>query len=214
MEEGIPNVAMATPRSKQKNCNGCVQAKRRCDRRTPTCSRCIEKMIPCTWGKPRRAPAAAVEEEEEGREDTQMATASEDELTRPQPLSPMENILLGTPSACPTFPPLLFRRSSSGPDACPISASLGASPFDTPLSGAPGVTSRTGVLDAPDNDIPMDPFLDFLNPHDSNNDQWLVQLAQGPVVETDRPGTPLNEDITETYKRMSGFCVSAAFDPS
>lgn len=37
--------------TRQKNCNGCVQAKRRCDRRTPTCSRCAEKMIPCVYSK-------------------------------------------------------------------------------------------------------------------------------------------------------------------
>ena len=39
------------PKSKQKNCNSCVQAKRRCDRRTPICSRCAEKKIACIYGK-------------------------------------------------------------------------------------------------------------------------------------------------------------------
>src|ERR1700756_664158 len=39
------------PASRQKNCNSCVQAKRRCDRRTPICSRCAEKKIPCVYTK-------------------------------------------------------------------------------------------------------------------------------------------------------------------
>ncbi|KAI1169752.1 hypothetical protein F4777DRAFT_596019 [Nemania sp. FL0916] len=38
-----------TPASRQKNCNNCVQAKRRCDRRTPICSRCAEKETPCIY---------------------------------------------------------------------------------------------------------------------------------------------------------------------
>ena len=37
--------------SRQKNCNGCVQVKRRCDRRAPICSRCIEKKIPCVYSR-------------------------------------------------------------------------------------------------------------------------------------------------------------------
>ncbi|KAI8946470.1 hypothetical protein F4801DRAFT_593362 [Xylaria longipes] len=43
--------------SRQKNCNSCVQAKRRCDRRTPVCSRCVEKKLACiyVYSKPRTA---------------------------------------------------------------------------------------------------------------------------------------------------------------
>ncbi|KAI0449894.1 hypothetical protein F5B21DRAFT_492898 [Xylaria acuta] len=43
------------PASRQKNCNGCVQAKRRCDRRTPVCSRCVEKKVACVYSKSRTA---------------------------------------------------------------------------------------------------------------------------------------------------------------
>ncbi|KAI1330968.1 hypothetical protein F5Y16DRAFT_320686 [Xylariaceae sp. FL0255] len=41
------------PASRQKNCYACVQAKRRCDRRTPICSRCIEKKTTCVYTKKR-----------------------------------------------------------------------------------------------------------------------------------------------------------------
>src|SRR5436190_18331607 len=39
------------PKSRRNNCNSCVQVKRRCDRRTPICSRCAEKKIACIYGK-------------------------------------------------------------------------------------------------------------------------------------------------------------------
>ncbi|KAI0189638.1 hypothetical protein F4808DRAFT_445306 [Astrocystis sublimbata] len=41
--------------SRQKNCNSCVQAKRRCDRRMPVCSRCVAKEMPCVYSKSRTA---------------------------------------------------------------------------------------------------------------------------------------------------------------
>lgn len=40
------------PATRQKNCNICVQAKRRCDRRVPTCTRCANKLIACSYSKP------------------------------------------------------------------------------------------------------------------------------------------------------------------
>lgn len=41
--------------SRQKNCNACVQAKRRCNRRAPVCSRCVEKKVACIYEKTRAA---------------------------------------------------------------------------------------------------------------------------------------------------------------
>lgn len=40
--------------SRQKNCNSCVQAKRRCDRQTP-CSRCVKKEMTCNYSSCRTA---------------------------------------------------------------------------------------------------------------------------------------------------------------
>ncbi|KEY69351.1 hypothetical protein S7711_09743 [Stachybotrys chartarum IBT 7711] len=40
-------------RSRQKNCDHCVLIKRRCDRRSPVCSRCVEKGVACTYAKAR-----------------------------------------------------------------------------------------------------------------------------------------------------------------
>lgn len=106
-------------------------------------------------------------------------------------------MLLGTPSACPHL--RFYDSSPVEADDYSFFPSLVAPPSKAPV---------IGVLDAADNDIPMDPFLDLMTSSGSNNDQWLVQHAQGPLVQTERPGTPLNEDLMETYKSMAGFCVS------
>ncbi|KAK3339943.1 hypothetical protein B0T25DRAFT_560951 [Lasiosphaeria hispida] len=46
-------------KTRQKNCNSCVQNKRRCDRRKPECSRCAEKQMPCIYSlsRPKAAPS-------------------------------------------------------------------------------------------------------------------------------------------------------------
>ena len=37
------------PPPRRKSCSACVKAKRRCDQLAPTCSRCIEKNLACTY---------------------------------------------------------------------------------------------------------------------------------------------------------------------
>ncbi|TPX08403.1 uncharacterized protein E0L32_010133 [Thyridium curvatum] len=49
MQDNTVIASMSAPR--QKNCSSCVRAKRRCDRRTPVCSRCVEKKLPCNYAK-------------------------------------------------------------------------------------------------------------------------------------------------------------------
>lgn len=44
----IGKITLLKPR--QKNCNSCVQAKRRCDRQSPICSRCAKKNLLCRYG--------------------------------------------------------------------------------------------------------------------------------------------------------------------
>ncbi|GIJ99560.1 hypothetical protein Aspvir_001694 [Aspergillus viridinutans] len=43
-------------KSRQKSCNACVRSKRRCDKRTPQCTRCAERGLPCFY---HRNPAAS-----------------------------------------------------------------------------------------------------------------------------------------------------------
>ncbi|KAF1739295.1 hypothetical protein CRV24_001227 [Beauveria bassiana] len=37
--------------SRQKSCNACVRGKRRCDKRTPRCTRCAAKGLDCVYHK-------------------------------------------------------------------------------------------------------------------------------------------------------------------
>lgn len=39
----------ASDRSRQRSCNACVRSKRRCDKRTPLCTRCAKRGLPCLY---------------------------------------------------------------------------------------------------------------------------------------------------------------------
>lgn len=54
----------ASAASRQKSCNACVRGKRRCDKRTPQCSRCWAKSLDCVYQKlpPGAGAAASVSE--------------------------------------------------------------------------------------------------------------------------------------------------------
>lgn len=48
--------------SRQKSCNACVRGKRRCDKRTPVCTRCAEKQISCIYHKRRNRESHATQQ--------------------------------------------------------------------------------------------------------------------------------------------------------
>lgn len=39
----------SSDKSRQRSCNACVRSKRRCDKRTPQCTRCAERSLPCLY---------------------------------------------------------------------------------------------------------------------------------------------------------------------
>lgn len=39
----------SSDKSRQRSCNACVRSKRRCDKRTPQCTRCTERGLPCLY---------------------------------------------------------------------------------------------------------------------------------------------------------------------
>ncbi|KAK1671181.1 hypothetical protein BDP55DRAFT_676606 [Colletotrichum godetiae] len=45
----MSDLADAADKSRQKSCNACVRSKRRCDKRTPRCTRCNEKNFSCVY---------------------------------------------------------------------------------------------------------------------------------------------------------------------
>ncbi|RYP82956.1 hypothetical protein DL770_005469 [Monosporascus sp. CRB-9-2] len=177
------------PKSRQKNCNRCVQARRRCDRRTPICSRCAEKKIACIYGKAKVASQPDREEFE-------------------PPFPSTERLAFGSP-ACAPFAPV---RS---PDV----NYLGIMPTDSQLGAATTSTEsmQNHVMDASiDGGIPTDLFIDLMgNSITPTQDQWLVEIEQEPM--TERPSSPVDEESVRSYEKMAGFCGHMApwhlYDP-
>lgn len=170
-----PAVAAGVQGSRQKNCNSCVQTKRRCDRRTPACSRCAEKKIPCAYGKAR--------------------VSGDTEHQEVQSNLHTEALQLGSPSvslfdSVPPFEVGCF-------DSLPVDSSL----------DVPGPAPQSGPSPFVDEDVPMDNFLDFLrNDNPAIPDRWLIPVDDNVAIE--RPGTPADEEINNSYEKMASFCVS------
>jgi hypothetical protein len=173
--------AIATPMvpaSRQKSCNNCVQSKRRCDQRTPVCTRCAEKKSTCVYGKkPGPSPYSS----------RNFDTALE-----------MEGLEFANSAGSP-FP------ADSSLDVDYLGRThIGA--------GADAVTEPvpSTMLDTvSDFHTDIDRFLDLMGEDGAGNDgQWLVQAYQG--IMTERPGTPADEEIHRTYKKikMNSLCVS------
>lgn len=170
-----PAVAAGVQGSRQKNCNSCVQTKRRCDRRTPVCSRCAEKKIPCAYGKARVSGHTKHQEVQSNLH--------------------TEALELGSPSvslfdSVPPFEVGCF-------DGLPMDSSL----------DVPGPVSQSGPSPFVAEDVPMDNFLNFLpNDNLSIPDRWLIPVDDNVAIE--RPGTPADEEINNSYEKMASFCVS------
>lgn len=135
-------------------------------------------------------------------------TSSEEGLARPWLSPSMDFVLVGTPSACPLSSPIQLRRQLRVAEDSSLLAPLDASLFEASATDASGAWPQSLELDASESNNTMYPFLDSITGSGNNNDQWAVKLTQAPMVETERPGSPLNEDIAETYKNMTGLCVS------
>lgn len=170
-----PAVAAGVLGSRQKNCNSCVQTKRRCDRRTPVCSRCAEKKIPCAYGKVRASNHTGHQE---------MRASSH-----------METLEFGSTgvSLFDSVPPYEIGCF----DTLPLDSS----------SDVPGPAPQSVPSAFVNDDVPMDNFMDFLeNDNPSIPDRWLVPVDDNVAIE--RPGTPADEEITNSYQKMAPFCVS------
>ncbi|KAK1990416.1 hypothetical protein LX36DRAFT_686031 [Colletotrichum falcatum] len=99
----ISDLTDAADKSRQKSCNACVRSKRRCDKRTPRCTRCAEKNFSCVYQNLPSAPAA-------GGPARAGATA---------PTPPVNgNFGLGTSSSSSSLPPSSFPAgfASTGQD--------------------------------------------------------------------------------------------------
>lgn len=191
-------------RSRQKNCNYCVLIKRRCDRRTPICSRCAEKNIACSYssyssfGRTRTA-----------RQQRHSLTDDDFEV---------QTAILGTAQAGVT--------SVSGPTQSARSRPPGLSCSRHPRA-AEAHSGSTAVMDAPvDNDggmytntntnTDMEAFADFMEDAVDTSlvadicDQWLMPIDdEQQQPHSERPPSPADEDIMRSYQNLAGICVSS-----
>ncbi|KAI0518098.1 hypothetical protein F5B22DRAFT_92066 [Xylaria bambusicola] len=134
------------PTSRQKNCNACVQAKRRCDRRTPVCSRCVQKTLPCVYTKSRPTHRLG----ENTREPTPLPEA--------------------LPLQSPAYSPLNIPGVSFDMDYTE-NMSSGFLP-DVAIESTP----ESHNSDVPYGNTAMGSFLDFIGYNAfSSSDQWLVR---------------------------------------
>lgn len=78
------------------------------------------------------------------------------------------------------------------------------------VTGGSGEATQSGMfVPTFEEEIPVDPFLTMLDQNTQPmNDQWLVQADQGTASE--RPSTPVEEEVTIAYGKMSTFCVRIA----
>ncbi|GAP87092.1 putative C6 zinc finger domain-containing protein [Rosellinia necatrix] len=171
--------------SRQKNCNACVQAKRRCDRRMPICSRCTEKKVDCLYSKSRTANRPG-------------------KHTRaPTPCTEALSLLEGPTLSALDIPVPSFDISRL--DAIPsdfypdvIIESISQPIQDTP-SGS---------------DMSMDTFMHFMGGSvPSSSDQWLVTAEEAHAPR--RPTTPVDADVIEGYEKMATcqFDTWQVYDP-
>ncbi|RYO93382.1 hypothetical protein DL766_000772 [Monosporascus sp. MC13-8B] len=118
------------------------------------------------------------------------------------------------------------RRACGSPACAPFAPGespdvnyLGIMPTDSQFGVAtsPTESMQDYVMDATiDVDISIDPFIDLMgNSITPTQDQWLVQIEQGPV--TERPSSPADEEVIRSYKKMAEFCGHMApwhlYDP-
>lgn len=178
---GVTALGTAIPPSRQKNCHTCVQSKRRCDRRMPICSRCAEKNVVCDYSMTR----TAIQADRRVRQDrsTTFATDATD----------LESAVASNP---------LFGHDlgSEADYMRPIDADFVPDFYaESPLR-IPGDTGSNDVLmgDHVDNFIGSD--------MPASTDQWLVAFDIDSAVE--RPDTPADEEITQSYQKMASVCVS------
>ncbi len=171
-------VVGGVPASRQKNCNACVQAKRRCNRRMPICSRCAEKKIDCVYGK-----AQATIRSQPRNESNEIAPY-------------MESQQFGSPASL--FSPAMLLDVDY----------LGDIPMDSQPVAATIGSLHPSLIDAASNsDASLDPFTWLLDSSiTTNKQQWLAPTDHESII--DLPSSPVNEKTQIAYQKMACFCVS------
>jgi Zn(2)-Cys(6) binuclear cluster domain-containing protein len=159
--------------TRQKNCHNCIQSKRKCDRRSPRCARCIEKNATCIYGKPQLRGF----------------------LPSPPALSRT------SVGASPSYPaPWLDPAFSMGMDFLG-DAGFGVNNDLTPYAQPHGSGEHT--------DLPLEMFdADDTCSTPTTCTREFPKTADPGIP---RAGSPVSEDILESYRNMGDACVSLSF---
>ena len=174
--------AMTTnPASRQKNCDACVQIKRRCDRRSPICTRCVERKLNCVYRRPRKASASQ--------------TRHEDGMHNPY----AQKMHFADPATHFMFP----QGTSSALD---YSSTI---PLDPQFGTMPPGTLSTAGFDFPSAiDPSLASFIKMLEPEASSVKQQWHSPNIGSSSMSERSGSPADEGTQLAYQKMAAFCVS------
>jgi hypothetical protein len=158
-------------KSRRKNCNACVWSKRRCDKRTPRCTRCAEKGFPCVYQSllPSSSSSAA-------------ASAAADTSAGPAD-QPLHAVDLGGGSV-PT-PPQPFDFNDFD-NSHPVSAS-GTCPDVTLDINESDQSNTTSALSSIGLDLNANTMFDFgsvliADSMQDNNNMQPWEMQQAPVV--------------------------------
>lgn len=174
-------------KSKQKNCDGCVQAKRRCDRRTPICSGCAKKKIACVYENAKVL----------GRTDTEALDGFPPSIGR--------HVLGNSASS-----PFALGRSSDEVYSGTVHADFQVGPAVAATASLQSYVMGSTA----DGDVLMDSFIDFMGDISTPApDIWLVPIEQAPVHE-ERPSSPADEAVVKAYDKMAPFCVGFIQPPA
>ncbi|KAG8416785.1 hypothetical protein J3459_013662 [Metarhizium acridum] len=130
----------ASAASRQKSCNACVRGKRRCDKRTPQCSRCSAKGLDCIYQKLPPGASTAETCSPAGASAANLTTSSATESARP---------LGSVTSSCP-----VSAAAAGGGTAGPVSAPSCAGLHTVSSSSA--ASSASCVSDVPEFDMGFD----------------------------------------------------------
>ncbi|KAH7305881.1 hypothetical protein B0I35DRAFT_109688 [Stachybotrys elegans] len=166
----------AFARSRQKNCNQCVLVKRRCDRQTPVCGRCVEKSLVCSWSRNRKVVG-------QPRHDTS-----------------------GQPFAFTGSPMLEVPTSHVLSSAQPPNFDY-LEDTDLGAATAPTLPAEDYLMgDLVEDGLHTDPFLEMLcKSLHPTQEQWMVSVGAG--APTERPSTPVDEEIMRSYAKIAPSCI-------
>ncbi|KAI9738304.1 MAG: hypothetical protein M1834_008802 [Cirrosporium novae-zelandiae] len=204
----------AIPPPRQKSCNACIQAKRRCDLQIPTCSRCTKRNLTCNYLYPPERPRSLTKEPPQNTSILASPELTRVDLPNPTELKPSSqpfnfNMDLGLENAPTAFNPFdsfstMFQTSwQDGPKSLTPRV-----PNTYPLNLFENQNPDISFVESPDrldallrdNGIPIGKSLE---PRVTATTAPPVELLEGIAVSTSTPYGPIEEYFTDATSRVN-----------